>query len=118
MSCIQQIRQKENPITMPSNAVDIKSKIAFCFTKTFLSIFIPHTDKDDMMLEEIAENVNLNIIGLGVAMDGCYQYKNLLEQWEKDFFLINSEKVRNYYRCTFPDVDSIGPIHLEVGLIY
>ena len=66
------------------------------------------------MLEEIAENVNLNIIGLGVAMDGCYQYKTLLEQWEKDFFLINSEKVRNYYRTTFPEIDSIGPIHLEV----
>ena len=115
-SCIQQIRQKEESITMPSNAVEVLSKVLFYFTRTFLSIFFPHTD--DIMLEEIAENVNLNIIGLGVAMDGCYQYKNLLEQWEKDFFLINSEKVRNYYRCTFPDVDSIGPIHLEVGLIY
>ena len=59
---------------------------------------------------------NLNIIGLGVAMDGCFQYENLLEQWEKDFFLINSEKMRNYYRCTYPDVDALSPIHLEVGL--
>ena len=101
---------------MPSNAIEVISKVLFYFTRTFLSIFFPHTD--DKMLEEIAENVNLNIIGLGVAMDGCYQYKNLLEQWEKDFFLINSEKMRNYYRCTFPDVDSISPIHLEVGLIY
>ena len=106
------MRQKEDSITMPSNAVELLSKVLFYFTKTFLSIFFPHTD--EIMLEKIAENVNLNIIGLGVAMDGCYQYKNLLEQWEKDFFLINSEKVRNYYRSTFPDVDSIGPIHLEV----
>jgi len=111
-SCIQQLRQKEKSITMPSNAVDISSKVLFYFTRTFLSIFFPHTD--DMMLEEIAENVNLNIIGLGVAMDGCYQYENLLEQWEKDFFLINSEKMRNYYRCTYPDVDALGPIHLEM----
>ena len=116
-SCIQQIRQKENPITMPSNAVDIKSQISFCFTKTFLSIFFPQTAKDDMMLEEIAENVNLNLIGLGFSMDGCYQHKNLLEQWEKDFFLIHSEKLRNYYICTYPDVESMGPIRLEVGLI-
>ena len=102
---------------MPSNAVDIKSKIAFCFTKTFLSIFIPQTATDDKMLEEIAENVNLNITGLGFAMDGCYQYKNLLEQWEKDFFLIHSEKLRNYYCCTYPDVESMDPICVEVGLI-
>ena len=100
---------------MPSNAVDVSSKVLFYFTKTFLSIFFPRTD--DMVLEEIAENVNLNIIGLGVAMDGCFQYENLLEQWEKDFFLIHSEKVRNYYRSTFPDVESIGSTHPEVGLI-
>ena len=99
---------------MPSNAVDVSSKVLFYFTKTFLSIFFPRTD--DMVLEEIAENVNINIIGRGVAMDGCFQYENLLEQWEKDFFLINSEKMRNYYRCTYPDVDALSPIHLEVGL--
>ena len=102
---------------MPSNAVDIKSKISVCFTKTFLSIFFPHTATDDKMLEEIAENVNCNITGLGFAMDGCYQHKNLLEQWEKDFFLIHSEKLRKYYCCTYPDVESMDPIRLEVGLI-
>jgi len=111
-SCIQQLRHKEKSITMPSNAMDISSKVLFYFTRTFLSIFFPHTD--DMILQEISENVILNIIGLGVAMDGCYQYDNLLEQWEKDFFLINSEKMRNYYRCTYPDVDALEPIHLEM----
>ena len=49
-------------------------------------------------------------------MDGCYQYESLLEQWEKDFFLVNSEKMKEYYRCTFPDIESIRPISMEVGV--
>ena len=55
-------------------------------------------------------------MGLSVAMDGCFQYKSLLEQWEKDFFLVNSEKMKQYYRYTFPDIESIHPIHMEVGV--
>ena len=100
---------------MPSNTIEIISKLLFHFTWEFLSIFFPHTD--DIVLEEIAENVNLIILGLGFAINGCDQYENLLELWGKSFFFINSEKVRNYYRSTFPDVESIGSTHPEVGLI-
>ena len=55
-------------------------------------------------------------MGLSVAMDGCYQYENLLQQWEKDFFLFNSEKMKDYYRCTYPDIESIDPLRFEVGV--
>lgn len=113
-SCIQQIRQKKESINLPSNAIEISSKVLLYFTRAFLSIFLPETDT--LVIEAIADNININIMGLSVAMDGCFQYKSLLEQWEKDFFLVNSEKMKQYYRYTFPDIESIHPIHMEVGV--
>ena len=113
-SCIQQIKQKKQSIKLPSDAIEISFKVLLYFTRAFLSIFLPETDT--LVIEKIADNINVNIMGLAFAMDGCYQFKNLLEQWEKDFFLINSEKMKEYYRCTFPDIESLHPVHGEVGV--
>jgi len=111
-SCIQQIRQKNESIFLPSDAMEVSSKVLLYFTRAFLSIFLPQTDP--MLLEEIVENININIIGLSCAIDGCFQFENLLDQWVSEFFPANSEKIRKYYRSLYPGIESLEPVCLEM----
>ena len=71
-----------------------------------------------MLLEEIVENININIIGLSCAIDGCFQFENLLDQWVSEFFPANSEKIRKYYRSLYPGIESLEPVCLEVSSLY
>ena len=114
-SCIQQIRQKSQSIFLPSDAIEVSYKVLLYFTRDFLSIFLPQTDP--LLLEEIAENININIMGLSCAIDGCFQFENLLDQWIGEFFPAeNSEKIRNYYLSTYPGIERLDPVRLEVNL--
>ena len=82
--------------------------------KSCLSAFFPETNFD--ILESIAESINLTFMGLMVSLDGCFQSKNLLDQWERDFCLGKSEKIRNHYRQNYPDIESLDPVTIEVCL--
>lgn len=111
-SCIQQIRQNEQTISLPPNTVEISATVLTYFTKSFLSIFFP--ESESMLIEAIADNICTNIIGLYVSLDGCMRCENLLDQWEKEFFIIHTEKIKSYYNQTYPDMEKLNPFNYEV----
>ena len=47
-------------------------------------------------------------------MQGCFQCNNLVEQWEKEFY-VSSEKVKKYYFDNFPDIETVKPVPIEVN---
>ena len=113
-SCIQQIRQNEQTIALPPNTVEISATVLTYFTKSFLSIFFP--ESESLLIEAIADNISTTIIGLYVSLDGCMRCENLLDQWEKEFFIIHTDKIKSYYNQTYPDMETLDPLHLEVCL--
>ena len=92
--------------------MEISSTVLVYFTKSFLSVFFPHSDA--RLIEAIADNICTNIVGLYASMDGCMQCENLLDQWEKEFFVIHTEKIKSYYYQNYPDIESLDPLHFEV----
>ena len=94
--------------------MEISATVLIYFTKTFLSIFFPQSDS--LLIEALADNISTTIIGLYLSLDGCMSCDNLLDQWEKEFFIIHTEKIKSYYNKTYPDMETLGPVHLEVYL--
>ena len=92
--------------------MEISSTVLVYFTKSFLSVFFPHSDAS--LIEAIADNICTTIVGLYASMDGCMQCENLLDQWEKEFFVIHTEKIKSYYYQNYPDIESLDPLHFEV----
>ena len=79
-------------------------------------MFLPQTDS--MFIEAIAENISTTIMGLYISMDGCMACENLLDQFEKEFIMVKTEKIKSYYHQTYPDIETLNPLHLEVCLGY
>ena len=113
-SCIQQLRQNEPLIRIPPNTVEISATVLTYFAKTFLSQFFPQSDS--LLIEALADNISTTIMGLYISCDGCMRCDNLLDQWEKEFFIFHTEKIKSYYNQTYPDMTTLGPLHLEVCL--
>ena len=94
--------------------MEISATVLTYFTKNFLSQFFPQSDS--LLIEALADNISTTIIGLYISCDGCMRCDNLLDQWEKEFFIIHTEKIKSYYNRTYPDMEKLGPLHLEVYL--
>ena len=92
--------------------MEISSTVMVYFTKSFLSLFFPQSDAS--LIEAIADNISTTIMGLYASMDGCMRCENLLDQWEKEFLVIHTEKIKSYYYQNYPDIETLDPLHFEV----
>ena len=93
-------------------------------------MFLPDIAEDNLKL--LSEDVAMTIYGVMLAievrknwamamhlfssckMQGCFQCNNLVEQWEKEFY-VSSEKVKKYYFDNFPDIETVKPVPIEVN---
>jgi len=67
------------------------------FIKSFYKrLFLPDIAEDNLKL--LSEDVAMTIYGVMLAIEGCFQCNNLVEQWEKEFYRFDM-LISPYTKC-------------------
>ena len=109
--CIEQIRQGREIIKTPPDMWKVGFDLFWNVTNEALKSFLPETKAQ--ILKTITNNVIITLSGLEICTFNLFQNNNLLEQWIKSFNFVRSDKLVQFYRSSFPDIETIGAFDIK-----
>ena len=109
--CIEQIRQGKEIIQAHPEMWKMGFEIFYQLTHENLKSYLPDTEAS--VLKTITDNVILTLSGLEVCTMDMFSCSNLLEQWAKSCTHFNSDRLYQYYKATFPDIETLEPVELN-----
>ena len=109
--CIEQIRQGKEIIQAHPEMWKMGFEIFYQLTHENLKSYLPDTEAS--VLKTITDNVILTLSGLEVCTMDIFPCSNLLEQWAKSCTHFNSDRLYQYYRATFPDIETLEPVEMN-----
>jgi len=106
--CIEQIRQRKEIIQTHPDMWDMGYELFCKVVKAVLKSFLPETEAS--VLKMMTDNVIRTLSGLEICTLDIFESRNLLEQWAQSFSYMNSERLHQFYKATFPDIETLEPV--------
>ena len=76
-----------------------------------LKSYLPESEAS--VMKTITDNVILTLSGLELCIFDIFPSRNLLEQWLNSCSYFNSERLSQFYRATFPDIETLEPMGMD-----
>ena len=109
--CIEQIRQGKEIIKTPPEMWGLAFDLLWNVVHQVLKSYLPESEAS--VMKTITDNVILTLSGLELCIFDIFPSRNLLEQWLNSCSYFNSERLSQFYRATFPDIETLEPMGMD-----
>ena len=109
--CIEQVRQGKEIIKTPPEMWKVGFDLFWNVIYEALKSFLPEAKAQ--ILKTVTDNVIITLSGLEICTFNLFQNSNLLEQFIKSFSFVRSDRLVQFYRSTFPDMETIEAFDIK-----